>query len=77
MKMPAGQFKTKCLKIMDELQQTREEVTVTKHGKPVAKLIPYSPDSDSKRPIFGFMKDVVRIHADIVTPLEDKWDAES
>ncbi len=77
MKIPAGQFKTQCLKIMDELQQTHEEVTVTKHGKPVAKLVPFSPEGDSKRPILGFLKGSVRIHADIVSRLEDKWDAES
>ncbi|MEY4615045.1 MAG: hypothetical protein RJB66_5 [Pseudomonadota bacterium] len=77
MKMPAGQFKAKCLQIMDELQETHEEVTVTKHGKPVAKLVPYSIDSDASRPIFGFMKGSMSIHGDIVKSLEDRWDAES
>lgn len=77
MKMPAGQFKAKCLQIMDELQETHEEVTVTKHGKPVAKLVPCSIDSETSRQIFGFMKGSISIHGNIVEPLGDKWDAEN
>ncbi|MCX5905560.1 MAG: type II toxin-antitoxin system Phd/YefM family antitoxin, partial [Proteobacteria bacterium] len=37
-KMPAGEFKAKCLKIMDQVKNYHEEVIITKHGKPVAKL---------------------------------------
>lgn len=77
MKVPAGQFKAKCLQIMDELQKTHEEVTVTKHGRPVAKLVPCPPEEVAQRPIFGFMKGFISIHGNIVEPLGDKWDAES
>ena len=37
-KIPAGQFKAKCLAIMDRVQKTGESVLITKHGKPVAHL---------------------------------------
>jgi prevent-host-death family protein len=36
----AGQFKAKCLAIMDEVQSKREPVIITKNGKPVARLEP-------------------------------------
>ncbi len=39
-KIPAGEFKAKCLKLMDEVQQTGQEVIITKRGKPVARLVP-------------------------------------
>ena len=39
-KMAAGSFKVHCLAIMDEVQSKRETVVITKHGKPVAKLVP-------------------------------------
>jgi len=39
-RMAAGSFKIHCLAVMDEAQAKRETVLITKHGKPVAKLIP-------------------------------------
>ena len=35
----ASEFKAKCLKLMDEVAETGEEIIITKNGKPVAKLI--------------------------------------
>ena len=51
-KMAAGSFKANCLAVMDEVQAKRETVIITKHGKPVAKLIPLSNDTDE---IFNFL----------------------
>ena len=39
-KMAAGSFKAKCLAVMDEVHAKCETVIITKHGKPVAKLVP-------------------------------------
>jgi prevent-host-death family protein len=72
--IPAGQFKARCLRIMDEVRATREPVLITKKGKPVAKLVPADNQPDD---IFGCLKDEIKIVGDIespVTPLED-WDA--
>jgi prevent-host-death family protein len=38
--MPAGLFKAKCLAIMDEVKAKRQTVLITKHGEPIAKLVP-------------------------------------
>jgi prevent-host-death family protein len=72
--MAAGKFKAECLAIMDEVQAKREPVLITKRGKPVAKLVPVEVDSKSD-PIFGFMKDEIVIHGDIVSPIvpEEDW----
>ena len=32
----AGKFKAKCLKLLDEVAESRQPLTITKHGKPVA-----------------------------------------
>jgi prevent-host-death family protein len=40
--IPAGEFKAKCLSFMDELEETGGEITITKRGRPVAKLVPYT-----------------------------------
>lgn len=38
--MKAGEFKAKCLAVMDEVAATGEAVVITKRGKPVARLVP-------------------------------------
>lgn len=69
-RMAAGKFKAECLAVMDEVSQTGEAVLITKHGKPVAKLV--APDNPADE-VFGFMAGKVKIVGDIVgpvTPLE-------
>jgi antitoxin (DNA-binding transcriptional repressor) of toxin-antitoxin stability system len=59
---------------MDEVQATGKPVLVTKHGKPVVKLVPAQSKDDD---IFGYMAGRAKIVGDIVspvTPIED-WDA--
>jgi len=71
--IPAGQFKARCLRILDDVCSTREPVVITKRGRPVAKLVPASGQRDDA---FGCMKGEVEIVGDIVSsavPLED-WD---
>ena len=71
--IPAGEFKAQCLAIMDQVLQSGEPVVVTKHGKPVVKLVPAEKQEDD---IFGYMAGRAKIVGDIVgpiTPLED-WE---
>ena len=69
--IPAGTFKAKCLAIMDEVKAKREPVVITKHGQPVAKLVPIAAASDD---IFGFFKDRGSITGDIVAPFSpEDW----
>ncbi len=65
--MAAGQFKAKCLKVMDEVQAKRVSVMITKRGKPVAKLVPVESKAERDE-IFGFMKGKIKIKGDIVKP---------
>jgi len=70
--MPAGEFKNRCLALMDEVQQTGEAVLITKHGNPVAKLVPVKRTGDD---IFDSMADKVKVVGDIINtvPPED-WE---
>ncbi len=72
--MPAGEFKTQCLAVMDDVLQTGEPVLITKHGKPVAKLVPADQTADD---VFGFMAGKVKIVGDIVGPITPLADWES
>ena len=70
----AGQFKARCLRLMDEVRTTREPVLITKKGRPVAKLVPAESQVED---IFGCLRNEIKIVGDIespVVPLED-WDA--
>jgi antitoxin (DNA-binding transcriptional repressor) of toxin-antitoxin stability system len=64
-KMAAGVFKANCLAVMDEVQAKRVSVVITKHGKPVAKLVPLNTDKDE---IFGFLAGKGEVTGDIVSP---------
>ncbi len=74
MNISAGQFKARCLKLMDEVQEFHEEIIITKFGKPVAKLVPLEPEV--KKSPYGFLKGSVLIKGDIVGSSGEKWDAE-
>jgi prevent-host-death family protein len=63
--MAAGSFKAKCLAVMDEVQAKRETVVITKHGKPVAKLVPVIAETDD---IYNFMAGKGTVTGDVVSP---------
>lgn len=61
----AGRFKAKCLRLMDEVQHTREPLVITKKGRPVAKLV---PADEPPKDIFGCLKGVIEVVGDIESP---------
>ncbi len=64
-KMAAGSFKTNCLAVMDEVQAKHETVLITKHGKPVAKLVPVNSETDE---IYNFLKGKGALTGEVVSP---------
>ncbi|HEX9771895.1 MAG TPA: type II toxin-antitoxin system Phd/YefM family antitoxin [Steroidobacteraceae bacterium] len=74
MEIPAGEFKAKCLKLMEKVARSREPIVITKRGKPVAKLVP--PDEPGPRPpLFGYMAGTAEIRGDVVDAPEIEWAA--
>lgn len=61
-KMAAAQFKAQCLAVMDHVAQSGHSVVITKHGKPVVKLVPATEPEDE---IFGALSGIARITGDI------------
>ena len=69
----AGAFKTHCLSLLDEVQQQRKSIVITKRGKPVARLVPV----DTERPVvFGRLKGTGEVVGDI-TCTDEVWDADA
>jgi len=71
--MAAGEFKAKCLKVMDRVSATREPVVITKKGRPVAKLVPADPIA---KDALGSLVGVIEIVGDIESPVEppEAWE---
>ncbi len=72
MNIPAAVFKAQCLKLMEQVEKTRQPVIITKHGRPVAQLAPVPP---AVAALFGYMKDTLKIRGDITAPIDVKWSA--
>jgi prevent-host-death family protein len=69
----AGEFKAKCLALLDEVQRQRKEILITKRGKPVAKVVPIDERPAS---FIGSMKGTMEIVGDIVSPIDVHWEAD-
>ena len=70
--LKAGEFKTHCLTLMDEVERTGQVIVITKRGRPVAQL---APVARRPRKLFGALAGTFEITGDIISPLEVKWEA--
>ena len=68
--MKASEFKAKCLRLMDEIAESGDEIVITKNGKPVAKLTAHEEKPASW---FGRDRDKIRILGDIIEPIDVEW----
>jgi prevent-host-death family protein len=68
-KIAAGEFKARCLTLMEDVRSTREPLLITKRGKPVAKLVPADNDKN-KDDVIGRLEGIIRIVGDIESPIE-------
>ncbi|HUF29710.1 MAG TPA: type II toxin-antitoxin system prevent-host-death family antitoxin [Gemmatimonadaceae bacterium] len=71
--MPAGEFKTKCLELMDRVRERGAVVTITKRGVPVCKVVPLDENSE---PVFGSLAGTVLYFNDPLAPTGEKWEAD-
>ncbi len=70
----ASEFKAKCLKLMDEVAESGEEIVITKNGRPVSRLLPYRKRAKT---LFGRDRDKILILGDIGEPIDMEWEAET
>ncbi len=70
----ASEFKAKCLKLMDEVAGSGEELVITKNGKAITKLVAYRTPVVT---LFGAHRGRIHPTGDIVGPLEEPWNAAS
>ncbi len=71
-----SEFKTKCLALLQRVNQTKKPIRVTRFGKPVAEVV---PPSLAAKPAdwLGSMADTMEIVGDIVSPVIEESDLEA
>jgi len=70
--LAAAKFKAQCLALIDNIAQNHESIIVTKHGKPLVKVIPFDENKDiNKKPLKG----VATYIGDIISPIDEEWEA--
>ena len=68
----AAAFKARCLELMDRVRETGAEYIITKHGLPVAKLVPVVEPRPDR--FFGSMKGTVLEYERPLDPLDEDYD---
>jgi prevent-host-death family protein len=68
----AAEFKARCLELMDRVRETGAEYVITKHGTPVARLVPVV--ERARQSFFGSMKGTVLDYERPLDPLDGDYD---
>jgi len=68
----ASEFKAKCLHLMDVVNESGQEIVITKNGKPVSRLIPFRTRPST---LFGLHEHQITSHDDLIEPINVDWDA--
>lgn len=71
-----SEFKAKCLALLEQVNNTKTPIRITRFGKPIAEVVPPSPMQESKDWL-GSLRDSTDIVGDIVSPVveESDWEA--
>ena len=75
MEINAAKFRANCLKLLDEVYLTKEDIIIMKHGKPIAKLVGIQ-SLDNVDPLIGGLTGVGKTCEDLTKPFDDDWDLE-
>lgn len=69
----ATEFKAQCLRLIGQLSKNREPITITRHGQPVAMLVPLPRKNESPL-IVGAMRGSVLAFSEPFQPATDPDD---
>jgi prevent-host-death family protein len=70
MDISAADFRKNFFQILGQVEQTHNEVVITKRGKPIAKLV-YIKDDEEKDPLIGALAGLGRTVGDLTEPVVD------
>jgi prevent-host-death family protein len=67
----SAEFKARCLELIERVKETRAEFVVTRHGKPVARLVPVEPGQPVSP--LGTMRGTVLAYERPFDPVPGTW----
>jgi prevent-host-death family protein len=67
-----GEFKAKCLGLLDDVRNGKTRITVTKNGEPYADVVPHTTEKKPHRSVIGRTPQI-RMHDDLIAPLPQEW----
>ncbi|MBM4345757.1 MAG: type II toxin-antitoxin system Phd/YefM family antitoxin [Deltaproteobacteria bacterium] len=67
-----SQLKIHCAEVVARVAKTGEPVTVTRRGRPVARIVPVEDDSPT---LFGALAGHIAICGDLIEPVGEPWEA--
>ena len=66
----AGEFKARCLALLDRVAATGEPLVVTKRGRPVARVVPARATGQPS------LRGSVSVRGDLAASVRGPWDAD-
>lgn len=72
----SSDFKAHCLTYMKSTQSQRQIFLITRHGKPIAKLVPvdFNKNEPVETLIFDKLKCCTKLHGNLMDPIDAPWD---
>ncbi|MCB1118821.1 MAG: type II toxin-antitoxin system Phd/YefM family antitoxin [Chlamydiia bacterium] len=67
-----SEFKAHCLEWVKKVHDQHQEVIITKRNVPYARVVPIEEEPYE---IYGCMEGTGTILGDVISPIEEKWDA--
>lgn len=64
-------FKARCLRLADEVATTGQPIVLTRHGRPLVRVVPVEEPKSLKGSVTFLVSD-----EELMSPLDEDWDAE-
>ena len=68
----AAEFKARCLELIGEVERLGNEIVITKHHKPVARLV----RAEKRKGFCGSLAGMIVYEGDLISPIDVTWDAD-
>ncbi|MBN1947909.1 MAG: type II toxin-antitoxin system Phd/YefM family antitoxin [Bradymonadales bacterium] len=71
-KISTTELKAQAARVVERVARQRTPVLITRHGRPLARLVPVEQEVES---LFGFASGCVTVHGDLLEPIDVEWEA--
>ena len=69
----ATELKVRCAEVLERVTVEHRTVTVTKRGRPVARIVPIA--AEPAKSLMGYARGGIKVTGDLLAPLDVEWEA--